>query len=151
MTSQYRTLIESTAAQFDLSATLLEAQVFQESSDNPWALHYDDNFFRAYILGKPAAKAARFGSLAACSFGLLQIELEVACEYGFAGNPWDLFDPSTGLYWGARYLGHLRDLAAGDMNAALRAYNAGPVALHHPDDDVAYYTAVMHREQELDA
>ncbi|HUZ03699.1 MAG TPA: transglycosylase SLT domain-containing protein [Thermomicrobiaceae bacterium] len=150
MKSQYRPLIQQVAAQFDLSATLLEAQVFQESSDQTWALHFDLDFFRAYIEHNPRAAAYRYGTFAAVSLGLLQIELEVACERGFTGPPWGLFDPDTGLYWGARYLASLRDLAKGDMHAALRAYNAGPAAITRPEDDVAYATAVLQRESELD-
>lgn len=143
MTSQYRALIASTAAQFDLSATLLEAQVWQESSDQADAFRFEPTFYRHYVKDNPQSKAATFGPLAACSYGLLQIMLETACEHGFSGQPWDLFEPVIGLFWGAKYLAHLRDHHGADMRAALLAYNGGA--------DANYPTRVLLREQELDA
>jgi len=143
MTSQYRALIEATARPLGLDARLLEGQVFQESSDQADAFRFEPAFYRRYVKDNPAAKAAQYGPLAACSYGLLQIMLETAVEFGFTGQPWDLFRPSVGLAAGARYLAHLRDLHGGDMTAALLAFNGG--------GDPTYPQRVLQRESELDA
>ena len=143
MTSQYRALIEQVAAQFGLDGRLLEAQCWQESSDQADAFRWEPGFYRRYVKGNAKAKAGQYGPLAACSYGLLQIMLETAVEEGFGGNPWDLFTPAAGLYWGARHLARLRDDHAGDMMAALLAFNGG--------GDPTYASRVLQREQELDA
>jgi hypothetical protein len=118
--------IVATAQRYALDAELLEAQVLVESSGRSDAFHYDLNFYERYVRNNPRALAARFGPLAACSYGLLQIELEVAYERGFMGLPHQLFDPGINLEFGARHLAYLLKLESGDYTKALEAYNAGP-------------------------
>jgi soluble lytic murein transglycosylase-like protein len=123
-----RALLQEVGNHYRLPAHLLAAQVLQESSGDPFAFRFEPNFWRRYIRDNPDAKAFRFGPLAACSFGLLQIMLETAYEIGFDGRPEDLFVPRIGLSWGAKYLRSLWDWAGGeDANyiQALCAYNGG--------------------------
>lgn len=117
--------IAAAAAKHQLSPTLLAAQVSVESSFRVDAFRYEPLFYATYIKGNAGARGARFGPLAACSFGLLQIMLEVACELGFTGNPQDLFVPAVGLDWGAHYLASLLAWAGGDYTRAFCAYNGG--------------------------
>lgn len=121
----YATEIAAAAAAHQLSPALLTAQVSVESSFRADAFRYEPAFYATYIRGNQRAAGARFGPLAACSFGLLQILLEVACERGFSGNPQDLFTPAIGLDWGARYLAELLVWAGGDYARAFAAYNGG--------------------------
>lgn len=123
-----RALIQAVAAECRLPADILEAQVLTESSGDPFAFRYETDFFERYIRHNAAAKGARFGPIAACSFGLLQIVLEVALEDGFDGDPQDLFIPRIGLSAGAKHLATLlHGWAHEDIDQALAAYNGGKV------------------------
>ena len=123
-----RALVQEIANAYRLPVHLLEAQVMQESSGNPWAFRFEPNFFKRYIYNNPKAAGYRYGPLAACSYGLMQIMLEVACEMGFEGRPETLFEPRVGLEWGARKMRALWDWAGGrdtDYIQALAAFNGG--------------------------
>jgi hypothetical protein len=117
--------VTASAAKYALSAELLAAQVLVESSGDPYAFRFEPKFFRTYVLGNVHAKAARFGPLAACSFGPLQIMLETAYELGFTGFPEELFNPAIGMDWGAKYLATLLAWAQGDYTKAWCAFNGG--------------------------
>lgn len=117
--------VVAAAGKYGLDPVLLAAQVLVESSGDPNAFRYEPAFFAKYIKGNANAKAARFGPLAACSYGPLQIMLEVACELGFDGYPEELFNPQTGVEWGARYLASLLKWAEGDYTRAWCAFNGG--------------------------
>ena len=133
----YDDLIRLEAADLALDFDLLRAQVLRESSGDTFAFRYEPRYFTHYILDSPVtpendhpqAKAQKYGPLAACSFGLMQILLETAVEIGFARDPWDLFIPGVGLHYGALYLRRLVDLYHGDVRKALAAYNGGPGAV----------------------
>ena len=143
LVTAYHTLIGTTAARYQLDPALLEAQVIVESSGDPNAFRWEPGYFTRYLKGNPRAVGFAYGPLAACSYGLLQIMLETALEVGFTGRPEALFDPATGLEWGARYLRILLDWAGGDIERALCAYNGGkgaamskPYATHPYADTV---------------
>ena len=125
MISRYRSLIELAAQQAGIDPKLLEAIVWQESSDDPFAFRYEPGFFKSLVRDNPKAKAHEFGPLAACSYGLCQVLFEVACEDGFDGPPEDLFDPAHNLTAGAARLKKLSDWAQGDEAKIAGAYNAG--------------------------
>lgn len=125
-------LIEVVALRYGLDADLLTAQMMVESSGQPDAFRFEPGYYRRYIRGNPAALARAYGPLAACSYGLLQILYESAVEIGFSGQPHELFDPSTGLEWGARYLADLLRWAGGDYTRALCAFNGGKVGNSTP-------------------
>ena len=136
--SPYDGLIQQTANVYGLPADLLRAQVYRESSFDPYAFRYEDAYFERYIKDTPEARGYSFGPLAACSYGLLQILLETALEQGFTDRPERLFDPRVGLAWGAKYLRHCLALTGGASHTALARYNGtGPAALHYAD---AIYT-----------
>lgn len=59
------------------------------------------------------------------SRGLMQILLATAKHVGFTGPADLLFDPSTNLTYGIRYLREVYDLTGGNWPAAFSAYNGG--------------------------
>lgn len=93
----YEAKVAELAARFDLSPTLIEAMVWQESRWNAEAV-------------SPAG--AR---------GLAQLMPGTAREMGVDPN-----DPFANLEGGARYLRAQIDRFDGDLEKALAAYNAGP-------------------------
>lgn len=118
-------LVADAASLYNLSPVLLKGQVLVESAGDPNAFRFEHDFFTCYVLGNGKAKAAQYGPLAACSYGLMQIMLETAVEIGYTNAPWELFQPAVGLNWGACYLRRLIDRARGDVSQALAAYNGG--------------------------
>jgi len=122
-------LVVQVATQYGLRTDLLAAQIQAESSGDPFAFRYEHGFFERYVRDRNAAMGARFGPLAACSYGLLQIMLETSLELGFDGRPEELFVPRVGLSWGAKYLQRCLTLTGGDYRRALARYNgAGQMA-----------------------
>jgi soluble lytic murein transglycosylase-like protein len=95
--AQWRTRVAELAAKYDLSPTLLEALVWQESRWNTGAV-------------SPAG--AR---------GLAQLMPGTARQLGVNAD-----DPHANLEGGARYLRWQLDTFGGDLEKALAAYNAGP-------------------------
>ena len=94
---QYAAKVHELAARFDLSPTLIEALVWQESR---W---------------QPAARSP------VGARGLAQLMPGTAREMGV--NP---DDPFANLEGGARYLRQQMDRFDGDIEKSLAAYNAGP-------------------------
>ena len=95
--AQWRARVAQLAAKYDISPSLLEAVVWQESRWRPDAV-------------SPAG--AR---------GLAQLMSGTARELGV-----DPGDPDANLEGGARYLRMQLDAFGGDVEKALAAYNAGP-------------------------
>lgn len=126
-------LIREVSNAYGLPFDLLRAQVMQESGGDPFAFRYEPAYFRRYVFDDPMtlknehpdALAQKYGPLAACSFGLLQIMYETAVEIGFGGRPEELFVPRVGLSFGAKQMARLLAWAGGDYYRALAAYNGG--------------------------
>jgi hypothetical protein len=95
--SQWQARVAELAAKYDISPTLLEAVVWQESRWNTGAV---------------SPVGAR---------GLTQLMPGTARQMGV--NP---HDPNANLEGGARYLRLQLDAFSGDIEKALAAYNAGP-------------------------
>lgn len=95
--AQWQARVAELAAKYDISPTLLEAVVWQESRWRPGAV-------------SPAG--AR---------GLAQLMPGTARQMGV-----DADDPHANLEGGARYLRMQLDAFGGDIEKALAAYNAGP-------------------------
>ena len=98
ISSEIQSLINSTAAKYNLDPSLLTAVVTQESGGNPNA------------------------QSGAGAQGLMQLMPATAASLGVT-NP---FDPQQNLEGGAQYLSSLLTQYGGDTSLALAAYNAGP-------------------------
>jgi hypothetical protein len=94
---RFRARVAELAAKYDISPTLLEAVVWQESRWN-------------------TAAVSRVGAR-----GLTQLMPGTARQMGV-----DPHDPMANLEGGARYLRMQLDAFGGDIERALAAYNAGP-------------------------
>jgi hypothetical protein len=147
--SEMDPLIQQAATVYVLPFALLKAQCEQESSYRPDAFRYEHDFYRRYIVGNKDAKAAQYGPLAACSYGLLQIVLEVAYELGYDGRPEGLFVDRVGLAWGAKKMRALWAKVGGtdaDYFQALCMYNGGTGGnLKAPFRNRDYAERVYHR------
>lgn len=95
--AQWRERVAHLAAKYDVSPTLLEALVWQESR---------------WRTGAVSTAGAR---------GLAQLMPGTARQMGVDPN-----DPNANLEGGARYLRMQLDAFGGDLEKALAAYNAGP-------------------------
>ena len=95
--ARWRARVAELAAKYDISPSLLEAVVWQESRWNEGAL---------------SPVGAR---------GLTQLMPGTAAQMGVNAS-----DPAANLEGGARYLRQQLDLFDGDIEKALAAYNAGP-------------------------
>ena len=60
--------------------------------------------------------------------GLMQIKLSTARGMGYKGSRKQLYNPSTNLYWGMKYLGRAYQLAGGSTCGTILRYNAGHYA-----------------------
>lgn len=99
--SQWQARIAELSTKYDISPTLLEALVWQESR---------------WREGAVSPVGAR---------GLAQLMPGTARQMGVDPN-----DPSANLEGGARYLRAQLDAFGGDIEKALAAYNAGPGRVH---------------------
>lgn len=99
--AQWRDRVAHLAAKYDVSPTLLEALVWQESR---------------WRTGAVSPVGAR---------GLAQLMPGTARQMGV-----DPRDPDANLEGGARYLRMQLDAFGGDLEKALAAYNAGPGRVH---------------------
>lgn len=120
--SPHDQLIADCALHYHLDRDLLRAQVSVESGFDAFAFRYEDAYFERYLRDKET-RGSRYGPLAACSYGLLQIVLETALEAGFTDRPETLFIPRVGLAWGAQYLAACLSHTSGSYPAALARYN----------------------------
>ena len=158
MRSQFRPLIEAACARVGWAPRLLEAQVFVESSDDPWAFRYEAAYYQRYLQGHPEAKGYRYGPDAACSRGLLQLLWETTLELGATRGdgaplaPWDLYDPATNLRVALRYLIKLQTtLGNPPVMAVLSAYNGGLEGNRVPPyRNATYAQKVLTMQERLD-
>lgn len=120
--SQWQARVAELAAKYDISPTLLEAVVWQESRWNTGAV---------------SPVGAR---------GLAQLMPGTARQMGV-----DPHDPNANLEGGARYLRLQLDAFGGDIEKALAAYNAGPMRVQKAGgiprirETQAYVAAIMAR------
>ncbi len=133
----YDDLIREVATFYALPLDLLTSQVIHESAAQADAFRWEHAYYDRYIRHNPKALGFKYGPLAACSFGLMQIVLETALELGFADDPWALFVPRVGLNWGAKKMQQLWANAGNTSDSyrlALVHYNGtGPAAERYAD------------------
>lgn len=122
-------LIVKSAEEFRIDANLITAMVMVESSNNNWKVRFEPAWHYLYFPREFASKLylsiETETNLQSCSFGLLQIMGSVARELGFTTDLAMLCDPTTGLFYGVKYIRKLMDKFA-DEEHVVSAYNAGP-------------------------
>lgn len=149
MKTPYDDLIRQVSNLYGLPFNLLQSQVLQESSGRADAFRFEQDFYERYIETNQKALGFKYGKLAACSYGLLQIMFETALELGFTDQPHMLFDPRVGLSWGAKKMKALWEWSGGldaDYGKALSAYNGGTARAQGPPfPNQAYVDAIYVR------
>lgn len=143
--TEYRSLIEETAACRGVDPDLLEALVSVESSGRADAFRHEPGYYRRYLAGKPEW-AGKIPRRVSSSYGLCQIMYPTALQYGFTPTyePEMLFLPATNLDLGAKILAALLKKYGGDAHAALQAYNGGPGSVGSAAT-IAYADKVLRR------
>ena len=116
------------AVRYSLPVSVVEALIFVESGDDPWAVRFEptwkwylsiDNWARRVKISLPTERACQ-----QMSWGLMQIMGTVARELGWTGSIPAILDPETNVMLGCRKLWELRE-RWGTIERALAAYNAG--------------------------
>lgn len=113
----YTDIIIGAAAQYNVPVELLQATIAQESEFNP-------NAYRA----EPQINDA--------SRGLMQLLLGTAQGLGYTGTPDGLYDPTTNIYLGAKYIAGNVAYAESNgygIDSAISMFNAGP-SVERPGD-----------------
>lgn len=107
--NDFNPIVETAASAWDVDAALIKAIIGAESEFNP-------NAYRA----EPQIGDA--------SYGLMQLLYETAKSLGYTGSTGGLFDPTTNIRLGTRYLADLTKQASArgyGVDSAISAYNAG--------------------------
>lgn len=107
--SDFDSIVETAASAWDVDAALIKAIIGAESEFNP-------NAYRA---------EAQIGD---ASYGLMQLLYQTAKSLGYTGSTAGLFDPTTNIRLGTRYLADLIRQASArgfGVDSAISAYNAG--------------------------
>lgn len=97
-------LFSTTSAQFSLPPNLLSSLCYVESTHNIKALHRDDGNSN--------------------SVGVCQVKLKTAQWLGFKGTEKQLMDPTTNIYYAAKYLAWQKR-RYNSVTKAIIAYNIG--------------------------
>lgn len=110
---------------FDLVKNIIRV----ESSGNPYAIRYEENY--KYVVS-PSTFAKMNGISAETemhcqkmSWGLMQIMGGTARSMGYKGTIAKLLDPKTNLEWGVRYLQKLGHVHGWGTPEHVASYNAG--------------------------
>lgn len=129
--------IDKLAREYALDKWLVCGIIAQESAGNPYAVRVEPGFWRRYgkvmlqqakdSLSRRDDKWMKFWQLASCSYGLMQVMYQVACERGFRHMryPTELCEPHRGIEAGCRHLVWCLARTGGDVRAALLRYNGG--------------------------
>lgn len=113
----YTDIIVGAASEYNIPVELIQATIAQESEFNP-------NAYRA----EPQINDA--------SRGLMQLLLGTAKQLGYTGTPDGLYDPTTNIYLGAKYIAGNVAYAESNgfaIDSAISMFNAGP-SLERPGD-----------------
>ena len=130
--------IKAAAAKYSLDPQLVASIIWQESRGEPWAVRYEDGFYRRYVEFSTRSQALGYvpsdtlcswaseRRMRACSFGLMQLMGQPAREQGCKEPQLTrLLIPAVNLEWGCRFFRWCLNQKGGDVPAALLRYNGG--------------------------
>lgn len=127
-------LAKQIAQEKGLDPALVCAVVEQESDWDTWAVRYEPDFDKRYLVPmhlRPTEEICR-----AMSWGLMQVMGETAVEHGFTPPSVHLLEPAIGLAFGCIVLGLDIFKADGVVRDGLLRYNGGRDAAY-PDQVMA--------------
>lgn len=118
---------------YELDPRLVDAVVWNESRGRADAFRHEPKFWLRYMANNPKYKDKGLNPRrVSSSYGLMQVMYVVAEEFGFKGEPEELFVPRTNLHFGCQVLRDRRDWAAKfdttperRQLAMLASYNGG--------------------------
>lgn len=135
---QWHDLVHTLALEYSLPKAIILAQVWTESTGNPWATRYDSGWRYFWKNGPLWDKQKSvdtnrrialnlLGStefhLQSTSMGLLQVMGAVARERGLKEDLPRLYDPEVGIRYGCIHLSIFLRSEGGDIRRALDRYN----------------------------
>lgn len=124
----YRAQTHDASRRHGLDARLVEAIIRTESSGLANAYRFEPAFWGRYLKDHPLYRH-RDPKAVSASYGLMQVMYPVAVENGYTGAPEGLYDVSTNLDIGCKYLAALLRWArvppTVGRDAAIAAYNGG--------------------------
>lgn len=135
--ARFYPIIDKLAREYSLDKWLVIGVIAQESAGNPYAVRVEPGFWRRYgremirqATNSPSKlddKWMKFWQLSSCSYGLMQVMYQVACErgYRYLRYPTELCDPHNGIEAGCRHLSWCMGCANNDVTQALLRYNGG--------------------------
>jgi len=147
------------AYKHNLNPHLIAAVIHQESKGNPYAVRYEQGFYKRYIADRTPATLRGYiprqcsfateKTLRSTSFGLMQVMGNTAREAGFNGEfLTELLDVSKNVAIGTQILRDMID-ASKDTETALLKWNGGgnpaypKEVIEHMDSGVFHYLLIV--------
>lgn len=120
--------INAIAIKYHLDPSLIAAIIQTESGNDPFAVRFEPTYKWLYKTKENAKEAniseATEAVLQSCSFGLTQVMLAVAREYGLTGSPFKLLDPKINIEYCAKHLSNYFKKYNSE-DEVIASYNAG--------------------------
>ena len=127
------------AKKYRLDKRLVMAVAMVESAWNPHAYRFEPKFWDRYLANNPEFNHMK-PEEASASYGVMQIMYTTAVQFGFKGDPKELYDPVVNILLGCKILRILIDKAKTTTNLtfwpediALARYNGGSRKNPGPD------------------
>ena len=121
-------IIYQKCEQFKLDPLLVASIIWQESKGFVYASRFEPNYkwlFRvSHFARLHRITEITEENLQKTSFGLMQLMGATARYMKFDGQLPALYKPENNIYWGCKYLAHLKE-RYGDGEALVSSYNAG--------------------------
>lgn len=114
------------AKKYGLEKLQIKSIAIVESSLNPRAYRFEQNFWDLYLKNNPEWKD-QDPKIVSASYGILQLMWTTAVSLGFPkdGTPENLFNPVINIELGAKLIRRLMDRNYGWFDVACSCYNAG--------------------------
>jgi len=104
---EYRATIEKASTDHGIPTAVICGIISQESGWATWAMRYEPDFTKRYIIPTYPKSTPTFQVQHGSSWGLMQLMGLVARELGYKDNILYLLRPEIGIEWGCRKLAAL--------------------------------------------